>query len=155
MDLHETKIYEINEEEEFKCFFIVPDILMERNGTFKTKKGKRIDIYIKELAGNEPHIHLRDEQGNICRIRLRSNEYQRDSYEKNNPKLAHILDKNEEKAFADYMHSIIPGGDKNDTVWKNLAMSWNLNWSSNNKGTGGLVDISKGCPSYININEPK
>lgn len=151
LNLEETLLYGIDEEEDYVGSFYVDDFLNERAGSYQSKKG-RIDIYIKEVSGNEPHIHLRDERGNICRIRLRSNEYQRDTYEKGNYK-KNILDKDEEKAFSDYIHSVIPG-TKNTTVWEHLAQSWNINWSLNNKGTGGLVDISKGCPSYNKITEP-
>lgn len=154
MNLEETKRYGINEEEDWAGAFFVESknlSLEERNGSFHSN-GKRIDIYIKEVSGNEPHIHLRDESGNICRIKLRKNEYQRDNYEKNGK--SYSLGKDEEKAFREYIHGIVPG-TTTMIEWERLAVTWNTNWAMNNKGTGGLVDISKGCPSYLNIQEPK
>lgn len=155
INLTESRIFGIDEEEDFVGFFIVSESLEENDGSFYTKKGgARIDIYIKENVGNEPHIHLRDEQGNICRVRLRTNEYQRDGYEKDNPKLAHILEKKEEKAFRDYMHSQVPGTSM--TQWERLCASWNAAWAGNNKGKGGLVNLSTtSCPTYNKIAEPK
>ena len=154
LNLEETLLYGINEEEDWKGCFNVNQFLNERDGTFNSKKGGgRIDIYVKEVSGNEPHIHLRDSSGNICRIKLRENSYKRDKYDKNDKTKQHCLDKDEEEAFSEYMHRIIPGS-KNTTEWERLALIWNSNWASNNKGTGGLVDISKGCPSYNKITEP-
>lgn len=160
MDLYETKSYGINEEDDYCGSFYIDDfdLLQERKEFFKTNKGTRIDIYIKEFSGNEPHIHLRDQQGNICRIRLRENSYQRDAYEKKN---GHKLDKKEEDAFSKFMHSIVPGSEKTNngkgiTQWERLSLDWNTNWAGNNPGkVSGLVDINNGSPSYKNINEPK
>ena len=68
MNLGETKLYGIDKEEDWRGAFYVQDSeLLERDGYFKTDKGSRIDIYIKEACGNDPHIHLQDNQGNICR----------------------------------------------------------------------------------------
>ena len=126
--------------------------LPKRMERFKQKKGgNRIDIYIKEACGNEPHIHLRDHLGNICRIRLRENKYQRDKYDKKN---GHKLDKNEEKAFSEYMHRDV-ARMTGFTNWHRLSANWNAIWSMNNSGTSGLVDVKKGCPTYLNIEEPK
>ena len=113
---------------------------------------------MKEYCGNEPHIHLRDIEGNICRIKLRKNEYQRDSYEKNGK--GHCLDRDEIDAFNNYMKAIIPGTEglndrKGLTHWEELCVQWNSVWSTNNKGIAGLVDISKGMPDYSTIVEPK
>ena len=63
MNLGETKLYGIDKEEDWRGAFYVQDSeLLERNGYFKTDKGSRIDIYIKEACGNDPHIHLQDTQ---------------------------------------------------------------------------------------------
>lgn len=37
------------------------------------------------------------------------------------------------------------------TNWHRLSVNWNEVWSMNNSGTGGLVDVKKDCPSYLNI----
>ena len=162
MNLDETKYYGINEEDDFSGSFYVEDYLtqsiQERKGTFLVNKKQRVDIYIKECCGNEPHIHLRDSKGNICRIKLRKNEYQRDSYEKNGK--GHCLDKDEIEAFNNYMKSTVPGSITNNnkngiTQWERLSLDWNTAWSGNNNGNAGLVDISAGIPNYSVIVEPK
>lgn len=152
INLTETILYGINEEEDYQGSFYVDEILTERDGTFLTKKGgNRIDIYIKEACGNEPHIHLRDHLDNIYRIRLRENKYQCDKYDKKN---GHKLDKNEEKAFSEYMHRDV-AGMTGFTNWHRLSANWNEVWSMNNSGTSGLVDVKKGCPAYLNIEDMK
>lgn len=152
INLNETEYFGINEEEDYVGSFFVNETLNERDGSFNTKKGgSRIDI--KEVSGNEPHIHLRDEAGNICRVRLRTNEYQRDSYEKNDSTKAHKLDKDEEKAFREYMHSNVP--NLKLTQWERLCADWNTTWAMNNSGTGGLIGQNVVCPSYNKIQEPK
>lgn len=160
MNLEETKRYGINEEEDYCCSFFIDEyldsnsILNERNGSFKTDRGKRIDVYIKEYCGNEPHVHLRDQTGNICRVRLREAKYQRDTYEKN-PLNKYSLDKRELKAFNDFMYSIVPGTKKAPSQWEVLCLEWNRTWISNNPGkSGGLIDIDRGCPDYSKIIEP-
>lgn len=153
MNLDETKLYGIDKEEDWRGAFYVQDSeLLERNGYFKTDKGSRIDIYIKEACGDEPHIHLRDNQGNICRIKLRKSEYQRDNYEKG--KNRHKLTKDELIAFNKYMHEKVP--NMQIINWEYLSAAWNTSWTFANEGkTSGLVDISIGCPDYLNIKEPK
>lgn len=165
MNLEETKRYGIDEEADYCGGFFIDEylddnlILNERNASFKTDRGKRIDIYIKESCGNEPHIHLRDQTGNICRVRLREAKYQRDAYERN-PLKRWSLDKKELKAFNNFMHSIIPGTEQFKGVggisqWEELCIEWNRTWAGNNpKKSGGLVEISKGCPDYLAITEP-
>ena len=129
------------------------ECLHERVGFFKDKKGNRIDIYLKEFSGNEPHIHLRNHLNNVCRIKLRKNEYQRDANEKDgNPK--YRLSRSEEEMFSIYMHS--KADDYDFDNWTKISRHWNEHWRSANPGkSSGVVDTSKGCPDYINIKEPK
>ena len=51
------------------------------------------------------------------------------------------------------MYSQVPGTSM--TQWERLCASWNATWVGNNKGKGGLVNLSNTkCPSYNKIAEP-
>lgn len=143
-----------NDDEKLVGFFYSDDsyeILGERICYFSDKKGNKIGVYIKESCGNSPHIHLRDNKELICRIKLRTNEYQRDAYEKKNPRR---LTKSEERAFNQYMHAI--ADDANYNNWYKISIEWNDRWRDANPGkTSGVVDLSKGCPDYSHIREPE
>lgn len=150
MNLEETNFYNLTDED-LVGYFYVDYELNERVGFFKDKKGNRIDIFIKEAFGNSPHIHLRDHVGNVCRIKLRTNEYQRDAYEHQHK---HKLTTYEKCEFDKYMHSQVDKKPYNN--WYRISKIWNENWLSANPGkNSGIVDLSKDCPDYINLKEPK
>lgn len=148
-----NETHDFNDEIIFGSFYVNDDISIidERLGFFNDKKGRKVDISIKEAFGNSPHIHLRTQSKDICRIKLRENEYQRDAYEKNE---FYRLSKDEEHAFNRYMHAI--SKDSNNNNWYRILFEWNRRWRYANPGKiSGIVDLSKGCPDYINIKEPK
>lgn len=154
MNFDETAFYGLTDDDWVGCFYDRQgsyDALNERIGSFNDKKGNRIDIFIKEAFGNTPHIHLRDHEGQVCRIKLRESEYQRDAYEKAHP---HSLKKNELYMFNEYMHE--KSKDKDCSNWYRISSAWNDRWRDANPGkTSGIIDLNKGCPDYINIKEPK
>ena len=52
------------------------------------------------------------------------------------------------------MHSQVDKKPYNN--WYRISKIWNENWLSANPGkNSGIVDLSKDCPDYINLKEPK
>lgn len=112
----------------------------------------RINIFIKEICGNVPHMYLVNYHGDTCRVKLLTNEYFRDEKDGDQP---YLLTKLEEEALDRKMHSFPT--KESCVFWEFLLMEWNNKWLMGRDyiGDDGVVDFNTigAIPDYIAIKE--
>ena len=144
---------EINYEEDYVgCFYAYKSETNHRR--YKTNK---INMFIKEVCGNVPHVYLVDNSGNTCRVKLLTNEYLRDEKDGDHP---YSLPKLACEALNDYMHFCLPYKySLGLNFWGGLCMEWNNKWHMGHEGSDDKSAYCKvssdGVPDYTTIKEPK
>ena len=141
---------EIDYEEDYVgCFYAY-----KSEANHRRYKNCRVDIFMKEVCGDIPHVYLVNYNGNICRVKLLTNEYLRDEKDGDHP---YSLTKLEREAFNDNIHTVTPGnGGWN--VWDIFISGWNDKWRMGHEGqepTGLVKHVIGATPSYIDIKEPR
>lgn len=118
-------------------------------------KNCKVNMFMKEVCGDIPHIYLVNHNGDTCRVKLSTNEYFRDEKDGGHP---YSLTKLEREAFNDRLHFVCPGND-GLSAWDIFLSEWVTKWHMGHEGSDDKSAYCKvssdGVPDYTTIKEPK
>lgn len=119
-------------------------------------KNCKVNMFMKEVCGDIPHIYLVNHDGDTCRVKLLTNEYFRDEKDGEHP---YSLTKLEREAFNDRIHFVCPCND-GLSAWDIFLSEWINKWYMGREGATddyakALSALNPSAPDYREINEPQ